>query len=273
MKKGKVVIVANQKGGVGKSTTSFILQDELSKKRGAKVLLIDYDPQGTLTKLLDIDESTIGSINECGSICNIFERKEVTILEYHDNLDVVISDKNLNGSFYSSRIGKEMMLNKFLETVKYDYDLVLIDTKPDIDIPLVSAVLAADIIINTIATGGIEEDSTLKFYDKLEEVMDLYDKKIEKVYVIPTLLDSSRDSKGSLLSIKNNIPILFENYSLLSKTSLEILKAIPRRAAIKNATGAKVGVRQYIEEFDTKKKDILLDIEKISKAIWKGAKQ
>ncbi|MDD2368589.1 MAG: ParA family protein [Sulfuricurvum sp.] len=269
MKKGQVVVVANQKGGVGKSTTVYALMDEFARTLGLKILVIDYDPQGTLTSLLDIDQTILAECRKDGSICNIFERKDVNIIEYSDKIDFIPSDDALNESFYSSKPGKELMLQKYVNKVRGDYDLIFIDTKPDLQAPIISAILAADIIVNTIATGGIEEDATIKFYNKLDEVVDLYNKNISKVFVIPTMLDTSRDAKDALYSIKVNLPELYsKRYSALVNTPIEILKPIPRRAVFKNATGVKVPIRQYIEEFDTGKKDVLLDLEQIAKKIW-----
>jgi chromosome partitioning protein len=269
VKKGQVVVVANQKGGVGKSTTVFALMDEFARTLGLKILVIDYDPQGTLTSLLDIDQSVLAQCRKEGSICNMFERKDVNIIEYSDKIDFIPSDDSLNESFYSSKPGKELMLQKYVDKVRGEYDLIFIDTKPDLQAPIISAILAADIIVNTIATGGIEEDATIKFFNKLDEIVDLYNKKISKVFVIPTMLDTSRDAKDALYSIKVNLPELYsKRYSALANVPLEILKAIPRRAVFKNATGVKVSIRQYIEEFDTGKKDVLLDLEQIAKKIW-----
>lgn len=269
MKKGQVVVVANQKGGVGKSTTVFALMDEFATTLGLKILLIDYDPQGTLTSLLDIDQETLAQVRKEGSICNLFERKDVNVIEYSDNIDLIPSDDGLNDSFYSSKPGKELMLQKYVEKVRNEYDLILIDTKPDLQAPIISAILAADIIVNTIATGGIEEDATIKFFNKLDEIVDLYNKKISKIFVIPTMLDTSRDSKDALYSIKVDLPELYKKrYAALNAVPLEVLKPIPRRAVFKNATGVKVPIRKYIEEFDTGKKDVLLDLEQIAKKIW-----
>lgn len=274
MTKCQVVVVANQKGGVGKSTTVYALMDEFAETLGLKILVIDYDPQGTLTSLLDIDPTVLAECRKEGSICNIFERKEVNIIEYSDKIDFIPSDDALNDSFYSSKPGKELMLQKYVDKVRGDYDLIFIDTKPDLQAPIISAILAADIIVNTIATGGIEEDATIKFYNKLDEIVDLYNKKISKVFVIPTMLDTSRDAKDALYSIKVNLPDLYsKRYAALANVPLEILKPIPRRAVFKNATGVKVSIRKYIEEFDTGKKDVLLDLEQIAKKIWGEVKQ
>ncbi|ADR35335.1 chromosome partitioning protein, ATPase ParA (plasmid) [Sulfuricurvum kujiense DSM 16994] len=274
MAKGQVVVVANQKGGVGKSTTVYALMDEFAETLGLKILVIDYDPQGTLTSLLDIDQAVLAECRKEGSICNMFERKEVNIIEYSDKIDFIPSDDALNDSFYSSKPGKELMLQKYVDKVRGDYDLIFIDTKPDLQAPIISAILAADIIVNTIATGGIEEDATIKFYNKLDEIVDLYNKKILKVFVIPTMLDTSRDAKDALYSIKVNLPDLYsKRYAALVNVPLEILKPIPRRAVFKNATGVKVSIRKYIEEFDTGKKDVLLDLEQIAKKIWGEVKQ
>ena len=265
----RVICIANQKGGVGKSTTVFALMDEFATTLGLKILLIDYDPQGTLTSLLDIDQETLAQVRKEGSICNLFERKDVNVIEYSDNIDLIPSDDGLNDSFYSSKPGKELMLQKYVEKVRNEYDLILIDTKPDLQAPIISAILAADIIVNTIATGGIEEDATIKFFNKLDEIVDLYNKKISKIFVIPTMLDTSRDSKDALYSIKVDLPELYKKrYTALNAVPLEVLKPIPRRAVFKNATGVKVPIRKYIEEFDTGKKDVLLDLEQIAKKIW-----
>ncbi|MDD3596148.1 ParA family protein [Sulfuricurvum sp.] len=274
MRKGQVVVVANQKGGVGKSTTVYALMDEFARTLGLKILVIDYDPQGTLTSLLDIDQALLAECRKEGSICNIFERKDVNIIEYSDKIDFIPSDDALNESFYSSKPGKELMLQKYVDKVRGDYDLIFVDTKPDLQAPIISAILASDIIVNTIATGGIEEDATIKFYNKLDEVVDLYNKNISKVFVIPTMLDTSRDAKDALYSIKVNLPELYsKRYAALANTPIEILKPIPRRAVFKNATGVKVSIRQYIEEFDTGKKDVLLDLEQIAKKIWGEVKK
>ena len=269
---GIVAAVANQKGGVSKTTTTFCIMFEFAETLNLKTLVIDWDPQGTLTSLLNIPNADLEAYNASGSICNVFERKDVNIMEYSKNLDVILSDKKLSDCFYASISCKDLLLKKFLDKVKYDYDIILIDTKPDLNTPLVSAIIASDIIINTIGTGGIEENATVSFYDKLEETVDIYDLSLKKIFVIPTLLDNSIDSKDALLSIKNTLPELYNTkYTSLRSTPMKILKALPRRAVIKNATGHKMPIRQYIKEADSGKKDILLDLESLAKKIWKGA--
>lgn len=273
-KRGTVCIVANQKGGVGKSTTCFALMGEFAHTLGLKTLVIDYDPQGTLTDLLEIDPELLEEYRETSGIRNIFEHgKETGVIEMDNNMDFIPSDDELGEYFESAKMGKEKMLDRFLKTIKHEYDLVLIDTKPDLNTPLVSSFLAADIIINTIETGGIEEAATVKFYKKLDEVVDLYEKKLKHIFVIPTKVNRSRDAKEALLSIKNNLPELYlKRYKNLSDVPMQVLKHIPNRAVFPNSTGVKVPLRRYIEDFDTGKRDILLDLEKIAKKIWKGAK-
>jgi chromosome partitioning protein len=267
-RRAKVAIMANQKGGVGKSTTTFALKDEFCKTLGLRTLVIDYDPQGSLTDLFDLEKDVLKECREVGGIANIFERKDVAIIEIEENLDLIPSDPRLNDAFYSSKSGKDLMLQKYIEKIRGDYDLILIDTKPDIQTPLVSAILAADIIINPIKAGGIEEAATILFYNKLEETVDIYNKKIEKIFVIPTMVESSRDSKEALFSIKHNLPEIYtRDYKALSDIPMEILRPIPRRAVFSNATGVKVSIRKYIEESDTGKRDILLDLEQIAKKI------
>lgn len=272
MKQGKVVVVANQKGGVGKSTLTFNLQYEFSMKLKLKTLVIDFDPQATLTGLFDIAPEVLSDCFIKGGISNIFERKDVYILRVSDNVDFIPSDKLLGDSFYSSKPGKELMLKKYLAKVRDSYDIILIDTKPDIQAPIVSAIVAADVIVNPIKAGGIEESATMMFYTKLDETVDIYNLNLEKVFVVPTMVEPSTDSKEALYSINNDLPLLYSvKYDSLKNTPLEILKPQPRRAVFANATGVKIPLRQYIEEFDKGKKDILLDLEQMAKKIAKAA--
>jgi chromosome partitioning protein len=82
------------------------------------------------------------------------------------------------------------------------------------------------------------------------------------------MVESSRDSKEALFSIKHNLPEIYtRDYKALSDIPMEILRPIPRRAVFSNATGVKVSIRKYIEESDTGKRDILLDLEQIAKKI------
>lgn len=139
----KVITVANQKGGVAKTTTTASFGFELSK-RGFKVLLIDLDPQGDLSYYFncEADDDTKTMYNVlCGK-----EPINSIIKNVGENLDLAPSDLLLAGAEQEmNRTGKEYRLKESIEKVNYDY--IIIDTPPALGILTVNAFTAADEII------------------------------------------------------------------------------------------------------------------------------
>ena len=147
----KTIAIANQKGGVGKSTTALLLGEGL-KKRGRKVLLIDLDAQGNLTDSLDV-----GGTN-AGGTAALFDSSltlpgEIVSTPRGDILPAnpFIIDINLAP-------GKINSLRASLETVRDNYDYCIIDTPPGLGVLLMSALIAADSVIIPI----LAEPYTLK---------------------------------------------------------------------------------------------------------------
>lgn len=144
---GRVIAIANQKGGVGKTTTSINLSACIAEA-GKKVLTVDIDPQGNTTSGLGIDKTenrnTIYQvvINECTI-------EDAIIKNVYENLDLVSSDVNLAGAEIDL-IGiedREYILKKQIERVKDDYDFIIIDCPPSLTMLTVNAMTAADTVL------------------------------------------------------------------------------------------------------------------------------
>jgi len=144
---GRVISVANQKGGVGKTTTSINLSACLAEK-GKKVLLIDIDPQGNSTRGLGLDKKNLDStIYELLIGDDKFE--DVLIKDVFENLDIIPADVELAGAEVELIGVKESnyILKGELKTIKDNYDFVIIDCPPSLSILTINALCASDTVL------------------------------------------------------------------------------------------------------------------------------
>lgn len=143
---GKVVSVANQKGGVGKTTTSVNLSTILAKK-GKKVLLIDADPQGNATSGLGIDKDVNFSIYDV--LVNDVEIENTLIQTKVKNLDICPSNINLAGAEVElvSMMSREHRLKEKTNSQKDNYDYIIIDCPPSLGLITLNAFTASDSVL------------------------------------------------------------------------------------------------------------------------------
>jgi len=144
---GRIIAVANQKGGVGKTTTAINLSACLAEK-GKKILTIDIDPQGNTSSGLGVDKNNLENtvyqliIGEC----SIEECMLVNIL---DNLSILPSNVNLTGAEIEL-IGieeKEFILKKEIDKIRDNYDYIIIDCPPSLNTLTVNALTTADTVL------------------------------------------------------------------------------------------------------------------------------
>ena len=144
---GRVIAIANQKGGVGKTTTSINLAACLAEKN-KKVLAIDLDPQGNMTSGLGVDKNEVDyTVYELMlDECSIRESIQNTVV---DNLSVIASNVNLAGAEIEL-LGindKEYILKTAVDYIKDDYDFIIIDCPPSFHMLTVNAMTTADTIL------------------------------------------------------------------------------------------------------------------------------
>ena len=146
IKLGKVISVANQKGGVGKTTTTVNLGTILAKK-GKKVLLIDADPQGNATSGLGVEKEVEASTYDIlVNDTTLEEALEKTIIK---NLKICPANMNLAGAEVElvSMMSREQRLKEKIEPIKEQFDYILIDCPPSLGLITLNAFTASDSVL------------------------------------------------------------------------------------------------------------------------------
>lgn len=143
---GKIIAVANQKGGVGKTTTAITLSSMLAKKN-KKIMLIDADPQGNATSGLGIEKEMEKSIYEV--LVEETTIKETLQQSNVKNLEVCPSNINLAGAEVElvSMMSREHRLKEKLEEIEKEYDYIIIDCPPSLGLITLNAFTAANSVL------------------------------------------------------------------------------------------------------------------------------
>ncbi|HHE0452058.1 TPA: ParA family protein [Vibrio parahaemolyticus] len=202
--------VANQKGGVGKTTSTVTLAGLLSQK-GHRVLMVDTDPHASLTTYLGYDSDTVSS-----SLFDLFQLKTFTrdtvkplILETElEGMDIIPAHMSLAtlDRVMGNRSGMGLILKRALQAVSQDYDYVLIDCPPILGVMMVNALAASDRILIPVQT----EFLAMKGLERMIRTLTIMQKSRPdgfKVTIVPTMYDKrTRASLLTLTQLKKDYP-------------------------------------------------------------------
>ncbi|MFT6010968.1 MAG: chromosome partitioning protein [Candidatus Azotimanducaceae bacterium] len=200
----RIWTVANQKGGVGKTTTSISLADALSRQQ-QRVLLLDLDPQGSLTSYLKLDPDKVEN-----TAYEIFDNSAGTWNRLapsptgFDGVDVIgasIGLANLEKRAATLK-GRGLVVKSFLQEKARDYDYVVIDTPPALGLLMVNSLVACERLVVPVQTDFL----ALKGLERMLKVLEMLNRSGTAVdyLLVPTMYDQRTNASKRCLSFMQN---------------------------------------------------------------------
>lgn len=203
---GRVIAVANQKGGVGKSTTAINLSACLAEKE-KKVLTIDMDPQGNTTSGLGVDKNNVeNTLYEL--LLGEAETKNTIVKDVVENIDLIPSNVNLSGAEIEL-IGvdeKEYILKKIIDKVRRKYDYIIIDCPPSLNMLTINALTAANSVLVPIQCEYYALEGLSQLIHTIDLVKDRLNKKLVMEGVVFTMYDARTNLSLQVVeNVKDNL--------------------------------------------------------------------
>ena len=211
MEQCKVIAITNQKGGVGKTTTTVNLGVGLANQ-GKRVMLLDADPQGSLTVSLGVKNPDELPVSLANIMQAVIDDKSIPdkigILHHDEGVDLLPSNIELSGTEISlfNTMSREYVLRSYLETVKKRYDYILIDCMPSLGMMTINALSAADSVIIPSQPSYLSTKGLNLLMRSIARVKKQINPKLRIDGILLTMVDNrTNNAKAIISSLRSSV--------------------------------------------------------------------
>lgn len=209
MAKPKVIAVANQKGGVGKSTSVYNIGVGLAMN-GKHVLLIDVDPQGDLTKMLghrkpnDLSVTLGNALNDV--VANTLKDEHREITHHYEGFDFVPANRTLSAVEVSlvNTLSRETVLRRYVNSVKEPYDYVLLDCNPSLGMLVINALSASDYVLIPVQADYLAAEDMTELIGTVQNIKRDINPKLKVGGVFLTMANETNFRKEVVSAVREN---------------------------------------------------------------------